>query len=231
MKLCTGERKSEQSAGSLGYNIQRQWVCSFGTFFCLFCFLQTSKTYSFGHLSLKNGRFQRLRNLPPQKLEGFADLAEIPVSTICAMFVCCVTLFTGTHQNPYSLGFTVSKASMSANFRSLKVSKSQKNTVYIFLFSFISVNTLGVHTKLIPNQSPSLENMPSKWIDRANCNFIYKIRIASIFSLPLFLREGGQSLFQNACIFSAIIQKKSINCKEKDSGMGLMHCPLFKFLD
>ena len=47
-------------------------------------------------ISLKNGRFQRLQNLLPQKLEGFADFAEILISIISTKFVCCVTSFKET---------------------------------------------------------------------------------------------------------------------------------------
>ena len=95
-------------------------------------------------ISLKNGRFRRLQNFLPQKLEGFADFAEILVSThIHPCFLFAVTSFTETQSLPFhtnsqksavfiinsnSSGFTFSKASMSANFRIPKVSKFQKNT-------------------------------------------------------------------------------------------------------
>ena len=74
------------------------------------------------YFKLANGRFRKLQNLLPQKLEGFTDFAEILVSTISTMSVCCVTSFTET-QNL--------QASMSANFRFPMVSNSQKNTPYM----------------------------------------------------------------------------------------------------
>ena len=50
-------------------------VYSFGTFFCLF-FGDMENLFFWDSLG-KNRRFQRLKNLLPQKLEGFADFSEI----------------------------------------------------------------------------------------------------------------------------------------------------------
>ena len=82
-------------------------VYSFGTVFCLFTFLRHRrhrKRVLLG-ISLKNSRFRKLQNLLPQKLEGFADLAELLVSTISAMFVCCVISSTEIHNLPFYTSF------------------------------------------------------------------------------------------------------------------------------
>ena len=120
---------------------------SFGSFFCLFCFFADFADIRnvFFRADFEGFKTFCLRSLK------VSQTSQILVSTIqiSAKFVCCVTSFIETQnlavdtnfevfrfQSSYSFGFVFLKASMSANFRIPRVSKSKKNTP-INVWSFV----------------------------------------------------------------------------------------------
>ena len=98
-----------------------QWVYLFGTFFCLFCFSQTSQTskkYSFGHLSGK----LRISNASKSSASKAGKASEITCFHHPVMFVCCATSpesFTETQHLAFDTNSQKSRVLLDSCFRKL----------------------------------------------------------------------------------------------------------------